>query len=145
MSKEYLPQGISITNNCYDCMQLDEVCQNCEDSKEARDAQIAHEIVDEGNLQYPRQWLIVTEPSNHDWTQKDGEFKPPIVMLQDGGEYEELWELDDMTQRAREIVCPWCDLVTPKIFNQCQCCDKPLEHNVKALTLEVGYFKVPRK
>ena len=59
------------------------------------------------------------------------EFLPPIVQLQDGGEYEELWELDDMRQRAREIECQWCHLLTPKAFNDCQACDKPLELNVR--------------
>ena len=42
-----------------------------------------------------------------------------------------LWELDDMRQRAREIECRWCHLLTPKQFNDCQDCDKPLELNVR--------------
>jgi hypothetical protein len=58
------------------------------------------------------------------------EFTPPIVQLQDGGEYEELWELDDERQRARETECRWCHLLTPKQFNDCQACDKPLENNL---------------
>jgi hypothetical protein len=124
-------QGISITNQCYDCMQMDTMCANCEDMAEARSAQIAHEIVDEGNLQYPRQWLLTTEPSGHDWTNRDGEFKPPIVLLQDGGVYDELWELDDQRQGMREVQCPWCNILTPKHLNDCQDCDKPLENNVR--------------
>jgi hypothetical protein len=124
-------QGISITNQCYDCMQLDTLCVNCQDLADARSAQIAHEIVDEGNLQYRRQWFLTTEPSGHDWTNRDGEFKPPIVLLQDGGVYEELWELDDYRQGMREVQCPWCNLLTPKHFNDCQDCDKPLELNVR--------------
>lgn len=128
---DYTQDNLTVSSNCYACTLLDSVCQECEDSKEARDAQIAHEIVDEGNLQYKRQWMIVTEPSNHDWTHKDGEYKPPIVMLQDGGVYEELWELEDYVQSARETVCPWCRLTTPKMFNECQDCDKPLESNVR--------------
>ncbi len=59
------------------------------------------------------------------------EFLPPIAQLIDGGVYEELWELDDMRQRAREIECKWCHILTPKAFNDCQDCDKPLEHNVR--------------
>jgi hypothetical protein len=124
-------QGISITNQCYDCMQLDTLCVNCQDLADARSAQVAHEIVDEGNLQYRRQWFLTTEPSGHDWTNRDGEFKPPIVLLQDGGVYEELWELDDYRQGMREVQCPWCNLLTPKHFNDCQDCDKPLELNVR--------------
>lgn len=59
------------------------------------------------------------------------EFLPPIAQLQDGGVYEELWELQDTRQRAREVQCQWCNILTPKAFNDCQSCDKPLEHNVR--------------
>ena len=59
------------------------------------------------------------------------EFLPPIAQLIDGGVYEEYWELDDMRQRARETECQWCHILTPKQFNDCQACDKPLELNVR--------------
>jgi len=59
------------------------------------------------------------------------EFLPPIAQLMDGGEYEELWELQDTRQRNREVECQWCHLLTPKQFNDCQDCDKPLELNVR--------------
>lgn len=59
------------------------------------------------------------------------EYLPPIVQLQDGGVYEELWELEDYTQRQREVECKWCHLLTPRMFNDCQDCDKPLEHNIR--------------
>jgi hypothetical protein len=59
------------------------------------------------------------------------EFLPPIAQLIDGGVYEEYWELDDQRQRAREVQCHWCNLLTPKAFNDCQACDKPLELNVR--------------
>jgi len=59
------------------------------------------------------------------------EFLPPIAQLMDGGVYEEYWELDNMRQRAREIKCPWCNILTPKQFNDCQDCDKPLELNLR--------------
>ena len=59
------------------------------------------------------------------------EFLPPIAQLMDGGVYEEYWELDDQRQRAREIECQWCHILTPKQFNDCQDCDKPLELNVR--------------
>ena len=146
---EYTPQGISVTSQCYDCMMLDNVCLNCEENKEARDSAVAHQLVDEGNMQYKRNWMLVTEPSGHDWvspvtrvepyfvfatqTWEDTreEYKEPTTNLQDGGTYEELWELDDMRQRSREVECPWCHLLTPKAFNDCQDCDKPLESNVR--------------
>jgi len=59
------------------------------------------------------------------------EFLPPIAQLMDGGVYEEYWELDDQRQRAREVQCHWCNLLTPKAFNDCQACDRPLELNVR--------------
>lgn len=58
------------------------------------------------------------------------EFSPPIVQLVDGGVYEELWELEDYTQRQRETQCKWCNILTPKMYADCQSCDKPLESNV---------------
>ena len=53
------------------------------------------------------------------------EYLPPIVQLQDGGEYEELWELDDERQAKREVRCAWCNLMTQRIFSNCTSCDKP--------------------
>ena len=129
MNNEHV--GISITNQCYDCMQMDSLCDNCQDLADARLAEKAHDIVDEGNVHYNHQWHLVTEPSGHDWTERDGEFKLPIVFLQDGGELDNLWELQDYTQSQREIECQWCHLLTPKVFNDCQACDKPLESNVR--------------
>jgi len=76
-------------------------------------------------------------PSGHDWTERDGEFKEPVVQLVDGMNEElamhlgPLWELDDMRQRQREVECQWCHILTPKIFNDCQACDGALEHNVR--------------
>ena len=99
---------------------------------EARTSTLAHELVDDGNLQYRRNWMIERpQPSGHDWTERDGEFLPPIVLITDGGELDTLWELDDATQRARETECQWCHILTPKMYNQCQSCDKTLEHNVR--------------
>jgi len=131
MSEYAQSLGISITNQCYDCMQLDSKCMNCEDQQEARDSAIAHDIVDEGNNQYriPLSWLR-DEPTGHNWTEREGEYLMPIVLLQDGGVHEEYWELDDYTQRQRERVCQWCNILTPKLFNDCQSCDKPLENNL---------------
>ena len=126
-------------------------CINCYETKEGRDDYIAYELVDEGNLQYgDRAPLRVDEPSGHDWIasitvreeilDKDGkridyilrmEYAQPVVQLQDGGVYEELWELEDYTQYKREKQCQWCNILTPKMFNDCQSCDKPLENNTK--------------
>lgn len=53
------------------------------------------------------------------------EFLPPITNLQDGGVYEELWELDDERQASRERECGYCHLMTQRIFANCTSCDKP--------------------
>lgn len=149
-------QGISVQNTCYHCALVSEYspelrCLTCDEDKEGRDDAIAYELVDEGNLQYNDSVpLRVDEPSGHDWIGSQTvvsetkneygeresvvirlEYTPPIVQLQDGGEFEELWELDDMRQRSREVKCPWCNLLTPKAFNDCQDCDKPLELNIR--------------
>ena len=59
------------------------------------------------------------------------EFLPPIAQLIDGGVYEELWELQDSRQRAREVQCHWCNLLVPKHTIDCSSCDMPLESNVR--------------
>jgi hypothetical protein len=183
---EYTTQGISVTSQCYDCITLDDMCLNCTEGKEARDSAVAHQLVDEGNMQYKRNWLrnddqwsasdwvasetadrkskyiitietikvdkgtyidsegetreynenwyhmeerVVVTKRETDWLIRS-EFTKPTVTLQDGGVYEELWELDDERQYAREVQCPWCFILTPKLFNDCQSCDGILEHNV---------------
>ena len=147
---DYTQDNLTISNSCYNCMLMDTLCQECEDSKNAKLTDMAWELVDDGNLQYKFTLSYnVAQPSGHDWVSPttalvkpavmpDGtlkyereEYIPPIVNLQDGGVYEELWELDDERQRAREIECKWCHILTLKMYNDCQECDKPLELNVR--------------
>ena len=155
MSEYAQSQGISVQNTCYYCALVSEYspelrCLTCDEDKEGRDDYIAYELVDEGNLQYNSQApLRVDEPSAHDWVSSQTivresyndkgeresyvlrlEFTDPIVQLQDGGVYEELWELEDYTQRQRETQCKWCNILTPKMYADCQSCDKPLKSNV---------------
>ena len=127
----YSEDSLTITNVCPECIAQEQLCVDCVEEADARLTDKAYALVDEGNLQYKRHWFLTTEPSGHDWTDREGEFKTPTVSLQDGGVYEELWELEDMTQRARETECQWCHILTPKMFNDCQSCDKPLESNVR--------------
>ena len=118
MSEYAQSQGISVQNTCYHCALVSEYspelrCLTCDEDKEGRDDAIAYELVDEGNLQYNHQApLRVDEPSGHDWVSAQTvqrtilddegnevghimrlEYAYPIVQLQDGGVYEELWEL----------------------------------------------------
>ena len=135
---DYTEDNLTISNSCYSCMLLDAICQECEDSKDAKLTNRAWELVDEGNLQY-RLTLSFNQvmPSGHDWTDREGEFKPPIVQLVDGMNEElamhlgSLWELDDTRQRAREVQCNWCNLLVPKQTIDCSACDMPLESNVR--------------
>ena len=68
---------------------------------------------------------------DNDEVEERNEFLPPIAQLMDGGVYEELWELQDERQRAREVQCHWCNLLVPKQTIDCSACDMPLESNVR--------------
>ena len=129
--------GISIQSACYACNIAGERCPLCQDEMDSNDTNRAWEIVDEGNLQYRYTVsYIQSNPSGHDWARREGEFLNPSHKLEDGLDEQlamhlSLDELDDMTQRNREVECPWCHILTPKQFNDCQDCDKPLELNVR--------------
>jgi len=124
---DYTQDNLSIATSCTSCLALDQKCDECSEVSEARLADRAWELVDEGNLTY-RLTLSYSakEPSNHDWTDRDGEFLPPIHLIADGGELDNLWELDDLTQYKREVICQWCHLTTPSMVDTCQSCDKVL-------------------
>lgn len=131
MSEYPQSQGISTTTQCYNCLQLDDTCDTCIEEKEIKDTTIAWELVDDGNLQYKRvPSYLKKEPSSHDWTDRDGEYLEPTVKLQDGGMLDNLELLNEYAQSKREQECHWCHLLTPKMYNDCQACDKPLEHNL---------------
>jgi predicted amidophosphoribosyltransferase len=138
----YSQDSLTLTNVCPECIAQETLCVDCVETADARLTDIVYEAASEGNLQYKAQWLVDTEPSGHDWTDREGEYKLPIVLLQDGGELDNIWSLDDYTQSQREVICPSCHLTTPKMFNQCQCCDAPLEHNVISISLmkEISRF-----
>ncbi len=104
--------GISITNGCYACYMLDDACMECEDTRQARDSNIAHAIVDEGNLQYSKQLSYnLPESSGHDWIgavtriygdKERNEFLEPITVITD--------RIFDMgfDMPANSIVCQDC-------------------------------------
>jgi hypothetical protein len=163
---DYTQDGLSLANVCPMCIEQEQLCVDCVDSADARLTDRAYELVDEGNLQYRKQWSNTTEPSGSDWIgsetyvrpqgwivkfteiwDEDNPFKlvelsvqfidtdeplvryeylPPIVSLQDGGVHEELWELDDWRQFAREYECQSCHILTPIYFDDCKSCDAKL-------------------
>ena len=57
---------LTLMNDCYHCMQLNELCPDCLDAQEARDAVIAHKLVD-GEIYNHAMTRIQDEPSAHDW------------------------------------------------------------------------------
>jgi hypothetical protein len=177
---EQLSLGITVQNNCYECMVIARdmqeglpvgKCQSCLEQEEANadrnawnlheddrlgegpgmsydtsDAPSASDWVSSQTYVRPQGWVVkmteiwddnchLVEMSvqflEHDEPVIRHEFLPPIAQLIDGGEFEELWELDDMMQAQRETECKWCHIMTPKLFNDCQSCDQPLELNVR--------------
>jgi len=126
---EFVPNGINITNQCYNCLLIDDVCFDCQESRDARDTNNAWQIVDEGNLQYPHPISIQSvEPSAHDWIgaytiQDDGtireEFLEQTTLLSD-----RIFELDVEIppqyticvqchyQVHVQVACPNCETVS---------------------------------
>lgn len=99
---------------CSACVGLTELCPACQDLRDTRDAEIAHQIVDEGNLQYKYQWSIIRDlPSGHDWKEQD-DFLDPICLLAD-----RIYDLDtSLIVTTNETVCESCHLV----FNKATAC-----------------------
>jgi len=62
---------LNIMNECFHCQQLNELCSDCLEQKEARDAVIANQLVDEDIYRYNPMYTSMTkiqdEPSAHDW------------------------------------------------------------------------------
>ena len=70
---------LTVSNPCYQCMIQMELCVDCQDLRDSRATNIAHDIVDEGNLVYPKQWHSVTEPSGHEWVSATTRVEPYFV------------------------------------------------------------------
>jgi hypothetical protein len=110
-----ITNGITITNQCYQCMQLNELCGECLDKREAQAADIAHEIVDERNLTYLKVWSKPKDwthdiGANHHWTERDDEYVSPVVDMAD-----RFFNLEDaMELQACETVCITCHYVCNK-------------------------------
>jgi RNA polymerase subunit RPABC4/transcription elongation factor Spt4 len=123
-----LSVGISVTNACYQCQLLQDLCVECDDTRQAHDAEIAHQIVDERNLIYPKVWFQVTEPTAHDWVASVTRLPKPARMLDgslkiDRNEFKEpttalidrIFNLDDsLTLERFETICNDCHMVTNK-------------------------------
>ena len=110
--------GISIQTMCYGCQALNELCPDCQELRDSRDIEVAHQIVDEGNLQYKQIWSIIKDqPSNHDWTDRDDEFLEPVSLLAD-----RLFDLEtSLTITDNEVICTSCNLTHNRAIN-CPVC-----------------------
>jgi hypothetical protein len=72
MNNEIIVQNqLTLMNECFNCLQLNELCADCLEAKEARDAVIANQLVDEDIYRYNPMYTSMTkiqdEPSAHDW------------------------------------------------------------------------------
>jgi hypothetical protein len=122
-------QGITITNTCAQCQAVDELCTDCQDLRDSRDVYVAHQIVDEGNLQYKHVW------SNGDSTVSGHDWVGAVVRLLDGTERKEFLEpatnLVDrlpndletsMTVLDYEVLCLSCHLYHHESLSECPIC-----------------------
>ena len=115
-------------SSCYTCNLIGEVCPVCQDEKDAKLTNIAHDFVDEGNQQYKFQWLRDSEPvSGHEWVSPlielkrcpdniRKEFLEPVTNLEDRIDAREL-ELG-----VGEKVCNDCNLAFNIRLSECPTC-----------------------
>ena len=139
MKVQYLPLDVEAMlqarqfseSACLACVGLTELCPACQDLRDTRDAEIAHQIVDESQDFYYRGYgknkravanggaitegyrvlsVIRDLPSGHDWTDREGEFLPPIAQLAD-----RLYDLEtSVTMTSNEVICSDCHLAHNK-------------------------------
>jgi hypothetical protein len=93
---------------------MDALCDNCQDLADARVADLAHELVDEGNLQYKYQWVYsIKQPSGHDWvsaTQIVGKDTDGFFILRKEYFEGEIHARAEIPNNL--VVCNWCHLTT---------------------------------
>jgi hypothetical protein len=107
---------------------MDALCDNCQDLADARVTDIAHELVDEGNLQYKFQWVHTSEFSGHDWIgsltrQNDGSVRTEYYEGEIQARSESMASDDDPEIPNNQVVCNWCHLTTLAL-TKCVNCDE---------------------
>jgi hypothetical protein len=104
------------------------------DLKETNLTVLAHDLVDDGNVHYKRQWLRNNEAiSAHEWigsqTRKQDssireEFLEPTTQLADRPiEPGDDAMIDLVTVRPNEKVCNWCNITFYRKLNDCPNCE----------------------
>ena len=129
-------QGISIETSCSKCLDALELfgerCLECQETFDNNQTILAHELVDEGNIQYRKQWLLTTEPSGHDWV-------APLTRTPKGEREEYLEPTTNLADRPfepsdeamvalvtlgqDEAVCNWCHLTFLARSKACPTCE----------------------
>ena len=124
--------GINVTSQCLTCIAMDERCPDCQDQYETTQTILAHEAVDESNLQYTKQWLVTTQPSGHDWIGSE-------VRIITGSGPDDSWIREEFTESVTnlvdrldnrdlellptEAVCNWCHLTFLAKRQTCPTCE----------------------
>ena len=129
-------QGINIETSCSKCLNALELfgerCLECQETFDNNQTVLAHELVDEGNIQYRKQWLLTTEPSGHDWV-------APLTRTPKGEREEYLEPTTNLADRPfepsdeamvalvtlgqDEAVCNWCHLTFLARSKACPTCE----------------------
>jgi len=118
--------NLSVLNSCPSCNLAGETCSDCQEDRDNKLTVLAHDIVDEGNLQYKKVWAGMGEVSGHDWVSPvvrmpdriREEYLEPIVHMEDRIDNREL-ELG-----AGEKVCNACHLAFWIRLNHCPVCEE---------------------
>ena len=126
MNNEVIVQNqLNIMNECYYCVQMNELCPDCTEAKETRDAIIANQMVDEGmdtyryRTMYTSLTKIQDEPSGHDWTERASELREQTVWLAD-----RIFDLEDSIElNKHECICSVCHYTINK-HAKCPNCDE---------------------
>ena len=60
---------LTLMNDCFQCLQLNELCGDCLEAKEARDSLVAYQMAEYGAITEPLPELSILQdqPSGHDW------------------------------------------------------------------------------
>ena len=121
--------GISVTNACYQCQLLQDLCIECEDSRTAKDAEIAYAIVEERNLIYPRMWINETQAEPDWWPSQviTGKARRKAILteteVRDPNTYEPHletkleWEEPTEEWQVRNEYAPAITMLVDRLFN----------------------------
>ena len=107
MNNEIIVQNqLTLMNDCFQCLQLNELCGECLEAKEARDSLIAYQMAEYGAVteSLPELSIIQDQPSGHDWTERASELREQTTWLVD-----RIFVLEDSIElTTHECICSVC-------------------------------------